>query len=107
MPRKYGNVKVEVDGYVFDSKAEAHRYSELKILESAGLIKDLELQPVFLCEVNQRLVCKYIADFRYKTDNALGWKTVTEDVKGMKTREYRIKKKLVEALFNITITEVR
>jgi len=101
---KYGNKKTEVDGFVFDSRREANRYSELKLLEKAGEIKDLELQPVFQCLVNLKLVCKYVADFRYyDIKNSY---LVTEDVKGFKTKEYIIKRKLVEALFNITITEV-
>lgn len=126
MPRKYGNKKTEVDGFVFDSKAEANHYLELKLREHAGEIFALELQPSFLCVVNGKRICIYKADFRYKEytptetirtiekDGSVtakeieftGFKSVVVDVKGFKTKEYILKKKLVEALFNITITEV-
>lgn len=101
---KYNAKKTEVDGRVFDSRAEARRYSELCLLEKAGEIKDLECQPVYPCLVEGKLVCKYIADFRYlhiKTSY-----TVIEDVKGVKTPVYKLKKRLVECLYNITITEI-
>ena len=47
---KYFNKKVMVDGIKFDSKKEANRYEQLKILKQSGLIKDLELQPVFVLQ---------------------------------------------------------
>ena len=84
--RKYGNRKTVIDGIKFDSKAEAERYKELKILEKAGLIKKLILQPEFLLQdkfkyngKTERAV-KYIADFKY-FDVAKGV-YVVEDVKG-------------------------
>ena len=101
---KYNAIKTEVDGYVFASRKEANRYCELKLLESAGEIKDLELQPVYRCEVNGKLICRYIADFRY-TSTKLG-NVIIEDAKGVKTPAYRIKKKLTEALLNVLIIEV-
>jgi len=101
---KYAAIKTEVDGLVFASKKEAKRYSELRLLERAGEIAALELQPKFPCVVNGQKVCVYIADFAYL--NAQGSRVI-EDVKGMKTRVYRIKKKLVEALYpNVKIVEV-
>lgn len=99
---KYGNRKTEIDGFVFDSLREANRYSELRILEKAGEIFDLELQPEFPCFVEGKKICVYIADFRY--NNGKG--EVIEDAKGMKTAVYRLKKKLVEALYNFEIFEV-
>lgn len=101
---KYNAIKTEVDGYVFASRKEANRYSELKLLESAGEIKDLELQPVYPCEVNGKLVCKYIADFRYTSVNTGG--VVVEDAKGAKTPVYRLKNKLVRAIYGVVIIEV-
>lgn len=101
---KYNAIKTEIDGFVFHSRREANRYAELKLLECAGEIKDLELQPVYPCEVNGKLVCKYIADFRYictKRGNV-----VIEDAKGVKTPLYRLKNKLVRALFDVVIVEV-
>lgn len=99
---KYNAIKTEVDGFIFDSKAEARRYSELKLLEKVGEIKDLQLQALFPVFVNGKLICHYLADFTYHDKGVY----VVEDVKGVKTPVYRLKKKLVEALYNITITEV-
>ena len=101
--RKYSNVKVEIDGFTFDSKKEAKRYGELKLLVLAGEIHQLELQPEYECIVNGEKVCSYKADFRYFTKEG----RVVEDVKGMKTRVYRLKKKLVEALYpGVHIVEI-
>ena len=101
---KYNAVKTEIDGFLFASRREAIRYAELKMLEDAGEITDLELQPVFPCVINDKAICKYIADFRY-TDTKTG-KVVIEDAKGFKTDVYRIKKKMVQAIYNIVIVEV-
>jgi len=101
---KYNAVKVEVDGFIFDSKAEGRRYSELKLLERAGEIKDLRLQPKFTCAVNGKVICHYIADFHYFDSQTQSEKI--EDVKGMKTPVYKLKKRLFEALYNQTITEI-
>src|SRR5690606_369436 len=51
-PSKYRNVRTTVDGITFDSKREAERYGELKTMEAAGVISDLELQPRFPLTVN-------------------------------------------------------
>jgi len=100
---KYSAIPTFIDGIRFASKAEARRYSELKILERAEKITHLELQPKFTCIVNGTKVCTYIADFAYFTDKT----RVIEDVKGVKTPVYKLKKKLVEALCpGVTITEV-
>lgn len=108
---KYGAKKTEVDGYIFDSKREAEYYTELKIREKAGEITHLELQPRFDCIVNGMHICSYVADFRFqegvkKDGDFLVRDMRVVDVKGVKTPVYRIKKKLCEALFNITILEV-
>ena len=47
---KYSNKKVNIDGITFDSKKEANRYKELKILENLGKISNLELQPVYVLQ---------------------------------------------------------
>jgi hypothetical protein len=99
---KYHAIKVEIDGRVFDSRAEGRRYSELCLLEKAGEISDLECQPKFDIIVNEKHICFYIADFRYNTRRG----EIIEDVKGLKTPVYKLKKKLFEALFEITITEI-
>ena len=101
---KYNAIKTEIDGFLFDSRREAIRYAELKMLEQAGEITDLELQPIFPCVINEKPICKYIADFRY-TDVKTG-KVIIEDTKGFKTDLYLVKKKMVKAIYNIVIVEV-
>lgn len=105
--RKYGNTKTEVDGIKFDSKKEANRWSELKLLAMAGKIRNLKRQVPIRCEVNGELVCKYIADFTYDEPiDVADWGFVVEDAKGFKTEVYKLKKKLVEALHGFEIREV-
>lgn len=101
-PRKYKNVPTEVDGIRFDSKREARRYSELKLLERAGEITELALQPVFKLNINGKGCGKYVADFAYMA----GGKLHIEDSKGVKTQVYKLKKRIVEALYPIRIEEV-
>ena len=96
--RKYGNRKTVVDGKEFDSKAEAERYKELRLMEKADIIKDLVLQPEFLLQDKFRYkgkterAVKYIADFKY-FDVRKGV-YVVEDVKGVETEVFKIKRKL-------------
>lgn len=99
---KYGNKRTERDGETFDSAREAERYGELKLLEFAGEIHDLNRQVPFRCVVNGQEVCKYIADFVYKT---VGNRIVVEDAKGYATAIYKLKKKLVKACLNIEVIE--
>ena len=98
---KYSNRKVEVDGITFHSKKEGKRYQDLSILEKAGMIQALELQPRYTMVINDRKVTTYVADFRYTEDG----KTVVEDTKGFKTDVYKLKKKLMLALYDIEIKE--
>lgn len=103
---KFHNVRTETDGILFDSKAEADRYWQLKILHRVGRITELVLQPEFPITVNGITVAKYIADFEYTDEDG---RRVIEDVKSPVTAKhplYRLKRKLVEALHGITITEV-
>lgn len=107
---KYGAVKTQVDGITFASKREAARYVELKALEKAGHISDLRLQPsyelvpaIFLDGKKQRPV-RYLADFRYV--DHLG-ETIVEDVKGHKTREYQLKRRLMKFLLGIEVKETK
>ena len=101
MRRKYGNKKVTVDGYIFDSKKEARRYMELKTLVRAGKIEKLSLQPEFViagrvydAAAGRWLPArKYIADFKYYDIGKGAW--VVEDVKSEATRRektYRLKR---------------
>lgn len=103
---KYKNKPTEYGGYSFASMKEARRYQELIMLQSAGLIRDLTLQPPFALVVNGQKIGKYLADFSYVDIEKDV--TIVEDVKSMPTRTavYRIKVKLVHALYGIQITEV-
>jgi hypothetical protein len=95
---KYRNKKTQVDMYVFDSIAESKRYKELALLERAGYIQQLELQPRFLLQEGFRKNGKtyrkieYIADFKYIEKG----KTIIEDVKGKETEVFKLKRKLFE-----------
>ena len=123
--RKYGNTKVIVDGIQFDSKREAARYQELKLLERAGVISFLQRQTKFQLIPDQHAPsnavytkgprkgqrkpgklleheCSYIADFCYIQNG----ETVVEDAKGYRTEVYRIKKKLMLERYGIQIKEV-
>ena len=101
---KYHNRKTEVDGLVFDSKKEAQRWQDLHIWLRAGLIRDLERQVSYDLVVNGALICRYRPDFRYT--NILLGDTVVEDVKGVKTPVYVLKKKLMKAIHNIDVVEL-
>jgi len=103
MPSKYRNVRTVVDGITFDSAAEARRYEQLKLLEIGGAILDLELQPRYEIKVNNHKVCVYVADFRY-VETATG-EVMVEDVKGVRTALYKLKRKLVKAVHGIDIYE--
>lgn len=98
MESKYKNKKTQIDMYVFDSAKEAKRYKELKYLEMAGKISNLELQPRFLLQESFRKNGKtyrkieYVADFKYIEKD----KTIVEDVKGLQTDVFKIKHKMFE-----------
>ena len=99
---KYNNIKTVIDGITFDSKKEAKRYSELKLLEKAGLIGSLQLQVKFELMPSQKggirkeLAIKYIADFVYYDLYNINATMIIEDVKGIKTPAYIIKRKLMK-----------
>lgn len=101
---KFANIKkIEVDGIIFHSPIEAKRYVDLKQRQSFGELSNLERQVPYKFEEAGRHCFTYLADFVY-TINATG-ETVVEDVKGMPTDIYRLKKKLIEARFDIVISE--
>lgn len=108
---KYHSRKVTLDGHTFDSKAEAKRYCELKLLERAGAIRGLNIQPrfelqePFMCDGKKYRKIEYIADFSYYK----GSQMIVEDVKGMKTDVYKLKKKLFLKQYGdkLTFKEVR
>lgn len=105
---KYGAIRTEVaDGTIYDSKAEATYCEQLKLRRRAGEIESLELQPRFPLRVNDVIVGEYVADAMY-VDVRTG-KTHVIDVKGgeaTRTQLYRLKKKLMLAIYNIEIEEV-
>ena len=106
MKSKYGNRKTVVDGITFDSKREAARYQQLKMMEKAGEITRLRLQPRFeLVPKNKTFrAVHYIADFDYffvKDD-----RYVVEDAKGFRADIYKIKQKLMYHVHGINIEEV-
>lgn len=102
---KYGNQKTVVDGITFDSRKEASRWQELRLLEKAGEITGLVRQVKIELIPKTKLyrACYYIPDFAY-FDKRTG-KTVYEDTKGMKTDVYKLKKKLLYWRHGIEILE--
>ena len=109
--QKYGNVKTEIGGIKFDSKAEAKRWTYLAMLQNAKEIKDLELQVPYeliprQTSSNGKIVrsCSYIADFRYRAKDG---RIVVEDVKGAVTPEFRIKRKLMLQVHGVDIVEIK
>ena len=108
--RKDRNRKIVVDGETFDSQKEANRWQELKLMQKAGEIADLKRQVPYVlipAQKNERgrvieRECKYVADFTYTRFGD----TIVEDTKGMRTKEYIIKRKLMLQVFGIRITEV-
>lgn len=103
-PSKYRAKRTEVDGQMFASKAEANRYIELQRLQKAGIIEGLVTQYRYPLHVNGIKVCDYVADFVY-WDNERQEK-ITEDVKGMRTPVYNLKKRMMKAQYDITIQEI-
>lgn len=106
-PGKYKNVKTEWAGETFDSKAELHRYLQLKAMERGGMIRDLTRQVSFelipkmsLAGKKLRAIC-YVADFVYFKEG----RRVVEDKKGFRTREYILKKRLMKHIHDIEVLE--
>ena len=109
-PRQYGKYnkynakKTEFMGYKFDSKWEAESYGQLASMQMAGVVEDLERQVKFDIIVNDHKICKYIADFVYILTHENGKKEkIIEDAKGVQTTDFKIKKKLMKAVFDIEI----
>jgi hypothetical protein len=100
---KYNNKKTIINGITFDSKKEGDRYVFLTRREEIGEILDLHLQVPFNFVLDGKKMFVYKSDFVYydKTIN----KTIIEDVKGMRTPLYKLKKKLIEHQHQIKITE--
>lgn len=105
---KYHNRSVIIDGILFDSVHEARRYRELSLLLRAGAIADLkrqvhfELIPAQSWGTRRERPVTYIADFVYSENG----ETVVEDAKGVRTKDYIIKRKLMKQIHRIEIREV-
>lgn len=100
---KYRAIKTEIDGKVFDSRKEAKRFEELKLLLRAGEITDLLTQvPFTLIEKSKYgKAIQYIADFVYREKGQL----IVEDTKGYRTPVYKLKKRLMAEIHGIVIRE--
>lgn len=116
---KYGNRKVVRDGIKFDSEREAARFAELKVLQAMGKIRNLRLQANFTLVEGYTTIegerikpMVYRSDFAYERvtepdrNGTVYWLREVEDVKGVKTKEYQLKKKLMQDKYGITIREV-
>lgn len=122
---KFNAKRIYIDGETFDSRKEYNRYCELKLLEKAGEISNLERQVEYELIPAQyerawdkrkseykkgkclERKCCYIADFRYKENG----KVVVEDVKGYRSsgaawQLYCVKRKLMLQLYGIRVVEV-
>lgn len=109
MVNKYRNKKVTRNGIVYDSRKEADRHAVLKLLERAGKITNLQRQVKFDLLPAQRdtagklleRAVSYVADFTYYENGKL----IVEDVKGFKTPEYKLKKKMLLYFHGLRIKE--
>lgn len=95
-------VERTIDGIVFASKKETKRYAELRLLERAGEVQDLELQPEFRVSINDQHYCTYTADFAYTEKG----ERVIEELKSTGTAKdaaYRLRKKAAELFYGIKV----
>ena len=101
--KKYKNKEKIVDGIKFDSKLEARRYIQLKLLQRAGEITDLRMQVEFVLQPSYKKngktirAIKYIADFVYY--DVKRKETIVEDTKGFRNEVYKLKKKIFEYIY--------
>ncbi len=100
-PRKYRNEPFWADGLYWDSKKEHARWVWLKTMEDVGAISKLTVHVPYRLVVKGHHIATYEADFVYTQDEM----TVVEDVKGFRTKEYQLKKKLMFAVHGVTIKE--
>jgi hypothetical protein len=101
---KYFAKKTIAMGLKFDSRWEAERWGQLKAMERAGVISELERQIKYELSINDIKICNYIADFRYLQQEEDGFsRLVVEDAKGVLTPEFKLKKKMMKAIHNIDI----
>jgi hypothetical protein len=108
---KFNNVKIEIDGYKFDSIKEGNYYGQLKIRKQTGLIKDFKLQVKYDIVVNNIHIAKYFLDFLIEHNDG-SFEYI--DIKGkdyksqkfIKTSVFALKKKLIEAIYGIQISMI-
>ena len=111
MKSKYGNKKTEAGGFMFDSKAEAKRWAELSLMMKAGAISYLMLQPVYKLvssvkfegDKRAKPALRYQADFAYVENG----EPVIEDVKGVETDVFRIKRHLMKWRYGIDVRIIK
>ena len=104
---KYGAIKTMVDGITFDSNRESVRYRELRNMQRAGMVKNITLQPKFLLQDGYRRsdgkrirAINYIADFKVEYPDG---HIEIEDSKGIETPIFKIKRKLLEAKYDLIL----
>jgi len=102
---KYHAKRTTVDGQAFDSHREAQRYQLLKVQQTLGEIRDLTVHPVFPLVVNNRAVGRFTLDFSYRDRRG---RLHVEDVKAKPTmtEAYRLRKRVFEALYDLTVEEI-
>lgn len=116
-PSKYRNVKVEIDGYIFDSKGESNRYQSLRLLEKAGEIEGIKVHPRYPIIVdgeplkirssgypNGRIV---IVELDFEYTHCKTKELISEDWKGMDTSLSRLKRALFEAVYKRKVNVLR
>lgn len=104
---KYKAQRTTINGHTFDSKAEARRYAELWLMNDKGLIQNLELQPSFVLAPSVKYegssrakpALRYVADFSYIENDKL----IVEDVKGMETQAFKIKRHLMKHVYKVDV----
>lgn len=87
------------NGKVFASQKEARTYDKLTLLELAGEIKELRFQVKFDLKIGDALICRYYADFVYFEKIEGEWREVVDDAKGFQTPEFKLKWKMMHALY--------
>lgn len=101
---KWNARKVRLDGYVFGSIMESERYAQLKLMQKIGQIASLTVHPKWPIEINGIRVCFVELDFKYLDKNG-DWRY--EDVKGADNAMSRLKRRMVEAAYEITVEVIR
>lgn len=103
-PSKFGNIKTLYNGFMYDSKHEARYARELDLRVKAKDIVSYEKQVRFPIVINEIKICDYVCDFIVlKNDKS----QEVIDCKGMLTDVYKLKKKLVEAIYKVKIIEIK